>query len=79
MGKWAFWCCSCSATIPSNIYQSYFLGSLRWKGENVATTEVEDVLTLLHFIENATVYGVQLPGTMPYATSANKLHNLIVK
>ncbi|XP_048119563.1 very long-chain acyl-CoA synthetase-like isoform X1 [Alosa alosa] len=36
--------------------------TFRWKGENVATTEVEDVLTELHFIENATVYGVRMPG-----------------
>lgn len=41
--------------------------SFRWKGENVATTEVEDVLTLLHFIENVAVYGVRMPGTMSYS------------
>ncbi|XP_023669629.2 long-chain fatty acid transport protein 2-like isoform X1 [Paramormyrops kingsleyae] len=34
----------------------------RWKGENVATTEVSDVLTMLDFIEEANVYGVEVKG-----------------
>ncbi|TRZ01983.1 hypothetical protein DNTS_024157 [Danionella cerebrum] len=36
--------------------------TFRWKGENVATTEVSDVLGLLEFIEEANVYGVCVPG-----------------
>lgn len=35
---------------------------LRWKGENVATTEVSEVLGLLEFIQEANVYGVTVPG-----------------
>ncbi|XP_041713553.1 very long-chain acyl-CoA synthetase isoform X1 [Coregonus clupeaformis] len=34
----------------------------RWKGENVATTEVADILTLIDFVQEANVYGVQVPG-----------------
>ncbi|CAG05545.1 unnamed protein product [Tetraodon nigroviridis] len=34
----------------------------RWKGENVSTAEVADVLTFLDCIKEATVYGVQVPG-----------------
>jgi acyl-CoA synthetase (AMP-forming)/AMP-acid ligase II len=35
--------------------------TFRWKGENVATTEVEAVLTGFAQVEQAVVYGVQLP------------------
>ncbi|KAJ8398280.1 hypothetical protein AAFF_G00428500 [Aldrovandia affinis] len=36
--------------------------TFRWKGENVATSEVADALTMLDFVEEANVYGVQVPG-----------------
>ncbi|XP_030292537.1 long-chain fatty acid transport protein 6 [Sparus aurata] len=36
--------------------------TFRWKGENVSTTEVSDVLGLLDFIQEANVYGVTIPG-----------------
>ncbi|KAL8197269.1 UNVERIFIED_CONTAM: hypothetical protein K2H54_018394 [Gekko kuhli] len=36
--------------------------TFRWKGENVATTEVGDILGLLEFIEEVNVYGVPVPG-----------------
>ena len=35
----------------------------RWKGENVATTEVEGALNAFAGIEQAVVYGVEVPGT----------------
>ncbi len=35
--------------------------TFRWKGENVATAEVEGVISKLDGITNCTVYGVQLP------------------
>ncbi|XP_068131709.1 long-chain fatty acid transport protein 2-like [Hyperolius riggenbachi] len=35
--------------------------TFRWKGENVATTEVEDVLLTVDFIELCNVYGVSVP------------------
>uniref|UniRef100_A0A8C6UFV2 long-chain-fatty-acid--CoA ligase n=1 Tax=Neogobius melanostomus TaxID=47308 RepID=A0A8C6UFV2_9GOBI len=36
--------------------------TFRWKGENVATTEVSDILTICDSIQEANVYGVQVPG-----------------
>ncbi|NXQ65048.1 S27A2 synthetase, partial [Anthoscopus minutus] len=36
--------------------------TFRWKGENVATTEVEATLGLLSFIQDVNVYGVAVPG-----------------
>uniref|UniRef100_A0AAX7UND5 long-chain-fatty-acid--CoA ligase n=1 Tax=Astatotilapia calliptera TaxID=8154 RepID=A0AAX7UND5_ASTCA len=36
--------------------------TFRWKGENVATTEVSDILTICDCLKEANVYGVQVPG-----------------
>ncbi|XP_029920590.1 long-chain fatty acid transport protein 6 [Myripristis murdjan] len=36
--------------------------TFRWKGENVATTEVSDILGNLEFIQEVNVYGVAVPG-----------------
>ncbi|XP_026541844.1 bile acyl-CoA synthetase isoform X2 [Notechis scutatus] len=36
--------------------------TFRWKGENVATTEVETILVMLEFIQEVNVYGVPVPG-----------------
>ncbi|XP_037121719.1 long-chain fatty acid transport protein 6 isoform X1 [Syngnathus acus] len=36
--------------------------TFRWKGENVSTMEVSEVLCLLDFIQEANVYGVTVPG-----------------
>jgi fatty-acyl-CoA synthase len=35
----------------------------RWKGENVATSEVSEVLSVFDGVQEANVYGVQIPGT----------------
>ncbi|XP_072550624.1 long-chain fatty acid transport protein 2-like [Salminus brasiliensis] len=43
-------------------FQDRIGDTFRWKGENVATTEVADVLVMLDFIEEANVYGVKVPG-----------------
>ena len=37
--------------------------TFRWKGENVSTAEVEEVLTSLEDISHGSVYGVEIPGT----------------
>ncbi len=37
--------------------------TFRWKGENVATTEVEAVLRMQSMVEDCTVYGVTVPNT----------------
>jgi fatty-acyl-CoA synthase len=37
--------------------------TFRWKGENVATTQVEAALVDLHDVEECTVYGVEVPRT----------------
>ncbi|KAM4744308.1 long-chain fatty acid transport protein 2 [Anableps anableps] len=36
--------------------------TFRWKGENVATTEVSDILSMSECLQEANVYGVQVPG-----------------
>ncbi|XP_056595223.1 very long-chain acyl-CoA synthetase [Triplophysa dalaica] len=36
--------------------------TFRWKGENVSTNEVLDILTMVTCIEQANVYGVTVPG-----------------
>lgn len=36
--------------------------SRRWKGENVATSEVADVLTMARCVLEANVYGVKVEG-----------------
>lgn len=36
----------------------------RWKGENVATTEVAAHLLMVDCIEEANVYGVKVPGNV---------------
>ncbi|XP_046898717.1 very long-chain acyl-CoA synthetase [Hypomesus transpacificus] len=36
--------------------------TFRWKGENVATTEVADILTMIEFVGEANVYGIEVPG-----------------
>uniref|UniRef100_A0A8C9S819 long-chain-fatty-acid--CoA ligase n=1 Tax=Scleropages formosus TaxID=113540 RepID=A0A8C9S819_SCLFO len=36
--------------------------TFRWKGENVATTEVAEILLMVDYIEEATVYGVKVAG-----------------
>ncbi|XP_053129177.1 long-chain fatty acid transport protein 2 isoform X1 [Hemicordylus capensis] len=36
--------------------------TFRWKGENVATTEVADILGLIDFIQEVNVYGVPVSG-----------------
>ncbi|KAL4617665.1 long-chain fatty acid transport protein 6 [Arapaima gigas] len=36
--------------------------TFRWKGENVATTEVAEALEIVDFIQEANVYGVEVPG-----------------
>ncbi|KMQ75756.1 long-chain-acyl-CoA synthetase [Marinobacter subterrani] len=37
--------------------------TFRWKGENVSTTEVENILDGSGLVEEAIVYGVEIPGT----------------
>ncbi|XP_046870857.1 long-chain fatty acid transport protein 6 isoform X2 [Hypomesus transpacificus] len=36
--------------------------TFRWKGENVATTEVSEILGSLEFLQEVNVYGVSVPG-----------------
>ncbi|XP_041838380.1 very long-chain acyl-CoA synthetase-like [Melanotaenia boesemani] len=43
-------------------FQDRIGDTFRWKGENVATTEVADNLLTVDFVEEANVYGVKVPG-----------------
>ncbi|XP_061445076.1 long-chain fatty acid transport protein 5 isoform X2 [Rhineura floridana] len=43
-------------------FQDRIGDTFRWKGENVATTEVETILAMLELIQEVTVYGVPVPG-----------------
>lgn len=36
--------------------------TFRWKGENVATTEVSEVVSTCNGVKDVTVYGVSVPG-----------------
>lgn len=50
--------------VSASEFQDYTLKSFivnRWKGENVSTAEVGDILTLVDCIKEANVYGVQVP------------------
>ncbi len=37
--------------------------TFRWKGENVSTSEVEDIISSFKQVEHTSVYGVEIPGT----------------
>uniref|UniRef100_A0A8B9EZL1 long-chain-fatty-acid--CoA ligase n=1 Tax=Amazona collaria TaxID=241587 RepID=A0A8B9EZL1_9PSIT len=51
--------------------------TFRWKGENVATTEVSDVIVMLDFIQEANVYGVSVPGKAGMASLILKQNTLL--
>ena len=53
------WCCNRTAHIQ---FGDRIGDTFRWQGENVATTEVEGVIMKWPEIEDAVVYGVQVPG-----------------
>lgn len=52
----------CSHKLKINGFDKHGMGYFRWKGENVSTTEVSNILTDLDFIQDANVYGVTVPG-----------------
>ncbi|XP_030620690.1 very long-chain acyl-CoA synthetase isoform X2 [Chanos chanos] len=43
-------------------FQDRIGDTFRWKGENVATNEVSDILSMVPCIQEANVYGVKVPG-----------------
>ncbi|GCB82659.1 hypothetical protein scyTo_0022388, partial [Scyliorhinus torazame] len=44
-------------------FQDRIGDTYRWKGENVSTNEVADILSMLDFVQEACVYGVTVPGS----------------
>lgn len=55
------WCSVLREVMVANKKRSK-LTPRRWKGENVATTEVSDILTISDCLKEANVYGVRVPG-----------------
>jgi hypothetical protein len=58
----------------------YWLGIcvlFRWKGENVATTEVADVIGMLDFIQETNVYGVPVSGNNTFPTLKDSLNRML--
>lgn len=53
---------------------TFIVFKFRWKGENVATTEVADHLLMVDFIEEANVYGVKVPGNNSKLIISNDFH-----
>ena len=49
--------------------------TFRWKGENVSTSEVEDVISSFEEVDHSSVYGVQIPGTEGRAGMASIYSN----
>ncbi|XP_078097263.1 long-chain fatty acid transport protein 2-like [Mustelus asterias] len=43
-------------------FQDRIGDTFRWKGENVSTNEVADILLMLDFVQEVCVYGVTVPG-----------------
>jgi hypothetical protein len=56
-------------------YICIYLIFCRWKGENVATYEVSNVLTQLDIIHDANVYGVEIPGITYLIITLQTLYN----
>jgi citronellyl-CoA synthetase len=50
--------------------------TFRWKGENVSTTELENVISNYPFINEAVVYGVEIAGTNGRAGMATLVPNI---
>jgi citronellyl-CoA synthetase len=63
-------------------YHGQFIDRLgdtfRWKGENVSSSEVEDVLCSFEQIDHSSVYGVEIPGTEGRAGMTSILANVDV-
>lgn len=50
----------------------------RWKGENVATTEVADILSMVDCIEEANVYGVAVKGKTHSGLYVNETKSSVI-
>lgn len=55
-------------------FDFYVFVCYRWKGENVATSEVADILTMAHCILEANVYGVKVEGRNTDVRNGPKPH-----
>ena len=54
---------SCAKMLAASFFIDRVGDTFRWKGENVATSEVAAAITAFPGIKEANVYGVHVPGT----------------
>lgn len=72
-----FTCRSGSNCAAEIVHWSLRVFCFRWKGENVATSEVADILTMVHCILEANVYGVKVEGKLTRVINIKTLQSCL--
>ena len=53
--------------------------NFRWRGENTSTEEVTNLITVLDFVADCAVYGVEVPGNEGNKKNSKIFSRLIIK